>query len=79
MTLAAPDGSVPASLAPVDCHRACAPPNDELLVDNCFERDGVEAGERCENVDEPVRSTQAMSVSDYDPEVTQIPARVWFA
>ena len=34
MTLAAPDGSKLAPLAPVDCHRACAPTNDELLVDN---------------------------------------------
>ena len=39
----------------MDCHRACAPPNDELLVDNCFERGDGEAGERCENVDETVR------------------------
>jgi hypothetical protein len=55
VSLGAPDGSDPAPLAPVDCHRACAPPNDELLVDNCFERGDGEAGERCENVDEPVR------------------------
>ena len=55
MTIAAPDGSELAPLAPVDCYRACAaPPNDELLVDNCFERGDGEAGERCENLDEPV-------------------------
>ena len=42
-------------MAPVDCHRACAPPNDEPLFDNCFERGDSEAGEQCENVDEPVR------------------------
>ena len=55
MTIAVPDGSELAPLAPVDCYRACAPPNDELLVDNWFERGDGEAGERCENIDEPVR------------------------
>ena len=49
MSLGAPDGFDPAPLAPVDCHRACKPPNDELLVDNCFEMGAGEAGERCEN------------------------------
>ena len=51
------DGSDPAplALAPVECHRACAPPNDELLADNCFDRGDGEAGERYESVDEPVR------------------------
>ena len=36
VSLAAPDGSDPALLAPVDCHLACAPPIDELLIDKCF-------------------------------------------
>ena len=55
MTIAVPDGSELAPSAPVDCYRACVPPNDEPLVDNCFERGDGEAGERCENIDEPVR------------------------
>ena len=42
-------------MAPVNCHIASAPPNDELLVDNCFERGDGEAGGRCENADEPMR------------------------
>ena len=53
--LAAPDSSDAAPLAPADCHRACAPPDDELLVDSCFDRGDGEAGERWENVVEPVR------------------------
>jgi hypothetical protein len=55
VSLAVPDSSDSAPLAPIECHRACAPPDDELLVDNCFDRGDSEAGERCENVVEPVR------------------------
>lgn len=54
-SLAAPDSSESAPLAPVECHRACAPPDEELLVDSCFDRGDGEAGARYEKVDEPVR------------------------
>jgi hypothetical protein len=36
----------------VDCHRACPPPEEELLVDSCFDKGDGEAGAR---YDEPVR------------------------
>jgi hypothetical protein len=62
-SLAAPDSSDPAPLAPVECHRACAPPDEELLVDNCFDKGDDEAGARYENVDEPVR-LEACDVGD---------------
>ena len=54
-SLATPESSDPAPLAPVECHRACAPPDDELLVDNCFDKGDGEAGARYEKVEEPVR------------------------
>ena len=38
VSLVAVDCSDPASLAPIESHRACAPPDNELLVDNIFNR-----------------------------------------
>jgi hypothetical protein len=43
VSLAAPGGSDPALLAPVDCHLSCAPPIDELLIDNYFKKSDGEA------------------------------------
>ena len=44
----------PFAFAPVEFQRACAPLEDELLVDSCFDNgDGEAVG--YENVDEPVR------------------------
>ncbi len=49
-TAAAPNSSNLAPLVPIEYYRACAPPEDKLLVDNCFDRGDIEAGERCEIV-----------------------------
>ena len=45
VSLAAADSFNLVPLSPIERHRVCAPPGDELLVDNCFDRDYGEAGE----------------------------------
>ncbi len=74
-TAAAPNSSNLAPLVPIEYYRACAPPEDKLLVDNCFDRGDSEDGERCEIVVEPVRFDTGHV---YDPEVTPILARAPF-
>ena len=54
MTLAMPDNSNPPPFTPTEFQRTWAPPEEELLVDSCFDQGDGEAAEY-EKVDEPVR------------------------
>jgi hypothetical protein len=53
-SLNSPDITDPPPFAPGEFERTCVPPEDELVVDSCFDRGAGEAVEY-EKVDEPVR------------------------
>ena len=53
-SLATPDNSDPPPFAPTEFQRTRAPPEEELLVDSCFDK-GYGDAVGYEKVDEPVR------------------------
>ena len=69
----------PPLAAPAEFQRTCAPPEEDLLMDCCFENgDGEAVG--YENVDEPVQ-LDAGDVNDggRDVEGILIPSQAWRA